>query len=483
VTLAGEVAALRAGIARLGLEPGSRVLLALPRGPSLVEALLACLGSGLVAVPVDPSAGDAGQAGRRSLAAGCRGALLDAALPDGWVGLPAVRLGAMAGGPGEAPRTAIVEPNGPGVVFFDSAGRPYSVPVAGLLVQAAAAVDWLLGPPGERPRRLWLEAPAHHASFTAATLGALLLGVELVVPPPGIGGSAFDLAARIAAAGATAALVHGPLLGGVEPAAGEQPVDPGSLELAILEGDSVSPAAFTTLRERVLRGWVHVTCAVARPEVGGFVAGTAAGAMAVLPGCPGPALPGFDLAVADRRGRRCEAGLGGFAALVRPVPGLALELGGPEPPVLLGLHARLDRDGRLWPMGEGEVERPEVERVSASEIEALAAGLDGVDQVAVVQYMDAGGRTRSVMYLESARGAEVADAAREIIAAGVGAGAVPEAIRVVRHLPVTRSGKLLRSVLRRVAAGDLAGLEQVYDPRVIEGLVLPGTGTGEEDAR
>jgi acyl-coenzyme A synthetase/AMP-(fatty) acid ligase len=463
--LAAEVGAACARLDRLGLVRGSRVLLALPRGPDLVATLVACLRLGLVAVPIDPAGGDPGQVARRASAAGCRGTL-----EDGEVQSPTPEL----------PAAVTWEPVQPAVVFFDSAGRPYSIPVAGLLVQAVSALEWLLRPRADRPGRLWLETPPHHASFTAAALGALLLGIEIVVPGPGAVASAADQVRRIVGAGAGAAIVHGPLLARADPSAAGAAVEPGPLELVVLEGDSIGPGVLSSLRERVLGGAVHVTQAVARPEVGGFVAGSEPGALPVVPGCAGPALPGFDLAVVDQRGHRCEPGLGGFAALGRAVPGLAAELAGRELPAVLGLRARIDRDGRIWPMGEGEVSRPETEHVSATEIETLVAEIDGIEQVAVVHWTDPGGAVRSVLYLETALGEAAAVLARGAIAGHFGPEAVPGAIRAVQRLPVTRSGKLLRSVLRRVAAGDLAGLEQVHDPAVIDGLVASGAGAKEE---
>ncbi|HUT76512.1 MAG TPA: AMP-binding protein [Polyangia bacterium] len=483
IALAGEVGAMCARLARLGLEPGSRVLLALPRGPGLAVTLLACLRLGLVAVPIDPCGGDAGQMGRRARAAGCRGALVDEVAVPLAADLPVATPGAMGDAVGafELPAAIAVGSMHPAVVFFDTAGRPYAVPVAGLLVQAVFAIEWLLRPLAGRPGRLWLETPVHHASFAAAALGALLHGIELVVPGPGAPATSFDQARRIAGSGAHYAILHGPQLAGAAPESRDGPFEPGSLELVIIEGDSVAPGALMMLRERGLGGVVHVTQAVARPELGGFVAGYEPGAVPVLPGCAGPALPGFDLAVVDQRNRRCEAGLGGFAALGRAVPGLALELAHQAPPVLLGLRARADRDGRLWPMGEGEVSRPETEHVSATEIEALVSEIEGVDQVAVVHYTDARGVTRVAMYLETNLGKAAAEAAREAIAAHFGPGSVPEAIRPVKRLPITRTGKLLRSVLRRVAAGDLDGLEQVYDPEVIDGLVVSAAGGKSEE--
>jgi acyl-coenzyme A synthetase/AMP-(fatty) acid ligase len=482
--LAGEVGAMCARLGGLGLEPGSRVLLALPRGPGLAVALLACLRLGLVAVPIGPAGADPGQIGRRARAAGCRGVLVDEVAVPLAADLPVANRAAMgeAVGAVELPAAVAVGSLHPAVVFFDSAGRPYSIPVAGLLVQAVSALEWLLRPPADRPGRLWLETPAHHASFAAVALGALLGGVELVVPGPEAPTTPFDQARRIARSGAHAAILHGPQLAAARES-GEGPLGPGALELLIVEGDSVAPGAVGMLRDRVFGGAVHMTQAVARPELGGFVTGYEPGAVPVLPGCAGPALPGFDLAVVDQRSRRCEAGLGGFAALGRAVPGLALELAHQAPPVVLGLRARADRDGRLWPMGEGEVSRPEAERVSASEIEALVSGIDGIEQVAVVHYTDAKGASRVAMYLETDRGEAAAEAAREAIAAHFGPESVPEAIRPVKSLPVTRTGKLLRSVLRRVAAGDIGGLEQACDPLVLDGLVLPGSGAGGDGAR
>jgi acyl-coenzyme A synthetase/AMP-(fatty) acid ligase len=449
--------------------------------------MLSCLRLGLVAVPANPSPGDPGQLERRAFAAGCRGAVVSADASWTSARMPAAKrfvLDLEALLPVSEPSPAVkVSPSHPAVVFFDTAGQPYSIPVAGLLAQAVSSMERMIPGPsdsGERRGRLWLEVPGHHASFAAASLGALMSGLELVIPRPKAVADTMEQAGRMASSGSCAALVHGALLSPQAPSTADGTLAAGALELVILEGDSVGPSANALLRQRVFGGAVHVVQAVARPEVGGFVLGVDPGAVGALPGCGGLPLPGFDLSIVDHRTRRCEAGMGGFVALNRHVPGLSLELAGQEMPVVLGLRARMDRESRFWPMGEGDVLRPELEQYSVTEIETLVSGLDGVERVAVVHFTDARGVVRSVMYLETEGGADAAEAARAAIVASFGPDAAPETIWPVKRLPVTRSGKLLRSVLRRVAAGDLVGLDQVCSPHLIDGLLVPGGGSGQK---
>ncbi len=475
--LSRAVGSIAVRLDRLGLDDGDRVLLGMPPGPELVACLLACLHRGLVAVPQDPRGGDAGLLDRRARSAACRGAVL-LGVPEDWTpgGGGAIEVARfdsewMEGGD-DVPKPSALAAMHPAIVLADGAGRPYTIPLAGLLLHGIDAFTALLGGRKGKGDRLWLQTPAHHASFSAAVLGALCSGGALYLPDCSSGESGVDLSAALAESGCRAALLDADA---VEIRRREDP-DPKPGEdrfegLALLEGDAVTPALYAWVRERLLGGGAHVAQVISRPEAGGFVAGPHPGALPVRPACAGPPAPGVPLEVVDHAGRRCADNVGGLAALNGPVPGLALELAGSELPIALGLRARRDRRGEIWAVGEARPPRAHGEEVSTVEIEALLAGLEGVERVAVVRCEDGEGRRRVEAFVESDGGADLEREIRRLVSERFGERAVPGRIRVVEELPVTRSGKLLRSVLRRVVAGELDGLEELADPEVVRGLI------------
>ncbi|MFO8074249.1 MAG: AMP-binding protein [Polyangia bacterium] len=475
--LSRAIGSIAGRLDRLGLDDGDRVLLGMPPGPELVACMLACLHRGLVAVPQDPRGGDAGLLDRRASSAACRGAILLAVpeerAPGGGAAIEALRFDAewMEGG-GDAPAPSPLSAMHPAVVLADGAGRPCTIPLAGLLLQGIDAFTTLLAGRKGKGDRLWLQALSHHASFSAAVFGALCSGGALALPGEPGGESGIELSTALAERGCRAALLDADAAEIRRREEPEAQSGEGRFEgLVLLEGDTVTPALYAWVREKLLGGGAHVAQVISRPEAGGFVAGPHPGALPVRPACAGPPAPGVPLEVVDHAGRRCADNVGGLAALSGPVPGLALELAGSELPIVLGMRARRDRCGEIWAVGEARPPRAHGEEVSTVEIEALLAGLEGVERVAVVRCENGEGRRRVEAFVESSAGAGLEREIRRQVAERFGEQAVPQKIRVVEDLPVTRSGKLLRSVLRRVVAGELEGLDELADPKVVRGLI------------
>jgi len=214
--------------------------------------------------------------------------------------------------------------------------------------------------------------------------------------------------------------------------------------------------------------------ALSRPETGGFVAGPGASSLPVRPGSVSLPAPGFALTVVDPKKRLCLVGQGGLLALERPVPSLATELSGGDAPFVLGVRARADRDGSLWVMGEVTIPRAHEDQVSLPELEAVIAAVDGVEHAAAIRYEDAQGVTRTRAFVASPAGEAILERLRAAVVAQLGERALPDSFQLVTRLPYSRSGKLLRSVLRRVSTGEIDGLEDVAvvaDPEIVRELI------------
>jgi acetyl-CoA synthetase len=229
--------------------------------------------------------------------------------------------------------------------------------------------------------------------------------------------------------------------------------------LIAIEGAEVPPSLFEYVHRTLAPNATQVVQVVARPEVGGFAAGPDPCVCTALPASVGPPAPGVPLVIVDQQSRVCSSTYGGFAALLHPIPSLALDLQSQELPIRLGIRARVDREGFFWPMGEAGPERSDDETVSMQEIEAMVAGLPEVDQVAVVHYSTPARVPRIAMFVKPEKGVD--DFEKRIIEAvyeRFGDDAVPHLVQFVDELPVSRTGKLLRSVLRQIAEGDTDAL-------------------------
>ncbi|MCK9464193.1 MAG: hypothetical protein M0R80_31630, partial [Proteobacteria bacterium] len=459
-----RVGELAPRVRALGLVAGDRVEVLSAGGPDFAVALLACFSLGLVAQP----------SGRHKTV-GCRAVLVgpgveagDPAVPrldvrvDGEVGAAAVR------------EPLAVSPMHPALVFSDAAGQPFTIPTAGFAVQALAAHRYLLdGRPGQAT---WLLAPPSHVATAAGLVGALASGgiAGLAAAPE----SEAELAALLARLPGRAALLDTGAASalGSHLERGEKggTARSGSLELLAVEGTSLDPRLLQILHERLFEGKVHVVQALARPECGGFIAGPYPPVTRIRFSSVAHPAPGLSLEIVDTGGAPCAVGVGGMLALSRVPPCVALELQCAELPVVIEVKARRDRDDNLWPLGETHIDLADSTHVNVAEIEAALAEAPGVEQVAVVRYTDAEGRSGSRAFVKAQPGAEISLAALgAALASRFGGAALPTSYCVVDELPHTRSGKLLRSVLRRVCTGEPLSAEDlamIEDPVVAAAL-------------
>jgi acetyl-CoA synthetase len=481
--LRARVGALAAAFRAWGLPPASRVLLALPRSAELLAAELACLSLGLVCVPIDPQLGDPGRLERRGQAAGCKAGVCEPAAAELLHGLTR-RLLLEAGwerAPAALPEAQALEAMHPAVLLHESSGQAFTLPAAGLLVSALSAYRHLLDGRGAGDTH-WLQVPAHHSTFAAVALGTLAGGGRLVLPrarsvqtPEELGRALGACKPRVLVVQVRSLQRFAAPEGAPADAAAPRLSGP---QLLVIEGEAVSPGLYRAVHERLFDGQTHVVQALCRPEAGGFVAGPCPAAQAVRPASVMQAAPGFQVQVIDERGQPCPANYGGLLALRAAAPSVALELQRLAPPMPVGVRMRIDREGLLWTMGEVRVDRPEESQVATSELEAMIAALEGVEQVAVVRFQAPGQEARTWAFVQSARGPGLAELVSARLRERLGPEAEPVSVQVVRELPYTRSGKLLRTVLRRIVEGDTQGLERVdaaADPGVIVRLLASCT--------
>ena len=274
-----------------------------------------------------------------------------------------------------------------------------------------------------------------------------------------------------------------------EAAVGSAPFD--SLRLLGSVGEPISPEVWRWYFERIGGGRCPVIDTWWQTETGGMMA-SALPALETVPLKPGSAtlpVPGVDLRIVDAGGREVPAGRKGHVVAARPWPGMMLTLWGDderyreaywsrfEGMYHAGDYAMRDEDGYLWFLGrDDDVLGVAGHRLGTAELEAAIATHPGVAESAVCGVPDAVKGEAIVAFVVPRAGA--ADSA-EGLAAGVSAAvrreigpvAAVRAVHVVEKLPKTRSGKIMRRLLRAMASGGEAGdTTTLEDPGAVEAV-------------
>ncbi|NYT62190.1 acetate--CoA ligase [Alcaligenaceae bacterium] len=210
-------------------------------------------------------------------------------------------------------------------------------------------------------------------------------------------------------------------------------------------------------------------------ETGAHMLTPLPGATPLKPGsCTFP-LPGIDAAVVDEAGGPVENSKGGFLVIRRPWPGMIRTIwGDPErfkksyfPPELKGVYlagdgAQRDADGYFWIMGRiDDVLNVSGHRLGTMEVESALVSHELVAEAAVVGRPDGTTGEAVVAFVVLKRalpeGSEADDIAKQLrdwVAKEIGPIAKPKDIRFGENLPKTRSGKIMRRLLRVVAQGE-----------------------------
>jgi acetyl-CoA synthetase len=259
-------------------------------------------------------------------------------------------------------------------------------------------------------------------------------------------------------------------------------VDHHTLERVVCAGEVLNPHAWDWLQNRALAGRIPVIDHMWQTETGGPVFGNPYG-ISMLPTKPGSAalpLPGIEAAVVTPDGRPCAAGEKGIMVLTRPFPGMTPALWGePEryardywekiPNVYYsGDSAYVDDDGYFWFCGRAdEVIKIAAHRIGTIEVESAFIKHPAVAECGVVGRPDeTRGEVISAFVLLK-HGHLPSDGLRrellQTVRRELGAVAVIGELNFVAMLPKTRSGKIMRRVLKAVVLnvdpGDITTIE------------------------
>jgi acetyl-CoA synthetase len=259
-------------------------------------------------------------------------------------------------------------------------------------------------------------------------------------------------------------------------------IDHSRLERVVCAGEVLNAPAWDWLQNTILRGRVPVIDHMWQTETGGPVFSNPYG-LGMLPIKPGSAaipMPGIDAAVVSLDGKPCATGEKGIMVLKRPFPGLTAGLWGePErygrdywqriPGVYYsGDSAHIDDDGYVWFSGRAdEVIKIAGHRIGTIEVESACLKHPAVAECAVVGRPDeVRGEVISAFVLLKhghTASAELRKAVIDTVRHELGPVAVIGELNFVGMLPKTRSGKLMRRVLKAVILdrdpGDITTIE------------------------
>jgi acetyl-CoA synthetase len=270
--------------------------------------------------------------------------------------------------------------------------------------------------------------------------------------------------------------------------------DLSSLRLLGTVGEPINPEAWMWYQKVIGGGRCPIVDTWWQTETGAIMITPLPGAIPTKPGSATLPFPGVDADVVDRNGKPVPAHSGGYLVIKRPWPSMLRGIwGDPErykkqywsdiPGVYFtGDGARRDKDGYFWVMGRvDDVINVAGHRLGTMEIESAIVSHVAVAEAAVVGRPDDMKGTAISAFVTLELGQRPSDALKAAIRAHVvkeiGPIARPDDIRFTDNLPKTRSGKIMRRLLRDVAAGK----ETVGDTTTLEDYTVLAKLRAEEE--
>jgi acetyl-CoA synthetase len=247
--------------------------------------------------------------------------------------------------------------------------------------------------------------------------------------------------------------------------------DLSSLRLLGTVGEPINPQAWQWYHETIGRGRCPIVDTWWQTETGGVMITPLPGATPTKPGSATLPFPGIEAEVVDKAGRPVPPGAGGYLVIRRPWPGMLRTIyGDPERyksqyfsqvqgSYFTGDGARQDKDGYFWILGRiDDVLNVSGHRLSTMEIESALVSHPAVAEAAVVGRPDEIQGQAIMAFVTLAKHSQPSPELKEELCLHVGKaiGAIAKLaeIRFSDSLPKTRSGKIMRRLLREIAAGQ-----------------------------
>ncbi len=251
--------------------------------------------------------------------------------------------------------------------------------------------------------------------------------------------------------------------------------DLSSLRLLGSVGESINPEAYMWYREVIGGDRCPIVDTWWQTETGQLMISPLPGVTSGKPGSAMKALPGISAVVVDDEGKPVSKGEGGYLVLTEPWPAMLRTIYGDDERFkdtywsrfkgmyFAGDGAKLDEDGDIWLLGRvDDVMNVSGHRMSTTEIESALVSHPKVAEAAVVGATDedTGQAVCAFVILRDSAGdggEDIVEELRNHVASEIGKIARPRQVMVVAELPKTRSGKIMRRLLRDVAENREVG--------------------------
>jgi acetyl-CoA synthetase len=273
-----------------------------------------------------------------------------------------------------------------------------------------------------------------------------------------------------------------------------------SLRLLGSVGEPINPEAWMWYREVIGSNNCPIVDTWWQTETGAIMISPLPGVTSTKPGSAMKALPGISAKVVDDQGVPVPNGHGGFLILDQPWPSMLRGVWGEDERYketywsrfkgiyFAGDGAKLDGDGATWLMGRvDDVMNVSGHRISTTEVESALVSHEAVAEAAVVGAADEMTGQGIVAFvilrggIPNVGGEELVKELRAHVTKEIGAIARPRQIMVVAELPKTRSGKIMRRLLKDVAENRAVGdATTLADPNVMK-LISEGLNSSKDE--
>jgi acetyl-CoA synthetase len=278
--------------------------------------------------------------------------------------------------------------------------------------------------------------------------------------------------------------------------------DLSSIRLLGSVGEPINPKAWLWYWKVIGGGRCPVVDTWWQTETGHIMISPLPGITDAKPGSATIPLPGIEAAVFDEEGNEIDEGQG-YLVLTHPWPGMLRTLYGDDDrfvetyferfgkeTYLVGDAARKDEDGYIWVLGRiDDVVNVSGHRLSTAEVESAVVSFEKVAECAVIGKQDEDSGQAIVAFVtlegdENEGSDDLEQQIRDHVAKKIGKFARPKQIIWSADLPKTRSGKIMRRLLRDIAEGnELGDVTTLREPGVMQDLeekVKSGSNGGEE---
>jgi acetyl-CoA synthetase len=273
-----------------------------------------------------------------------------------------------------------------------------------------------------------------------------------------------------------------------------------SLRLLGSVGEPINPEAWMWYREIIGGNRCPIVDTWWQTETGAIMISPLPGVTSTKPGSAMTAIPGISTKVVDDNGVAVPNGHGGYLILDKPWPSMLRGVWGEDQRYrenywsrfdgiyFAGDGAKLDNEGAIWLLGRvDDVMNVSGHRISTTEVESALVSHEAVAEAAVVGAADEMTGQGIVAFvilrtgIEHANGEALVKELRAHVTKEIGAIARPRQIMVVNELPKTRSGKIMRRLLKDVAENRAVGdATTLADPNVMK-LIAEGLHSSKDE--